>query len=383
MRVVIAGGGIAGLTTAIVLTRRGIETSVFESAAADRPQGSGLMVSANALELFTRLGLYDAIRGAGREPQAMGVFSQTGRPVSVVDSRQWQERYGFRSIALHREALHSVLSGALPGEIVQANRRVVGFEQTRDRVAVRFDSGATEEADVLVGADGLHSAVRTALFGERQLRYSGQTSYRAIADHVVEAGPYADVLTEIWGHQGGQRFGFARIDECSTYWFTTRRALVGERDDSPEAAHRRLSAEFERYPDEVRELLRRTEPASLIRTDIQDFAPLARWHDGRVVLVGDAAHATTPNLGQGACQAIESGYVLATELAQRTVQDAFAKYQAVRWSRAELVTRMSWRFGKLVGMGGPLGRWLKFGLMPRLSTQRALRQMDAIFKLPY
>jgi 2-polyprenyl-6-methoxyphenol hydroxylase-like FAD-dependent oxidoreductase len=266
---------------------------------------------------------------------------------------------------------------------VRYDQRVRGFEQTDARVRLQFESGSDEEGDVLVGADGLRSVIRTALFGPVKLRYSGQTSYRAIVDHVVETEQYADRLCEFWGNSGGLRFGFGRIDDRRTYYFTTHRAPEGGRDETPEAASNRLRQEFRDFPAEIRDLVEHTEPARLIRTDIQDFVPLRHWHRGRVVLVGDAAHATTPNLGQGACQAIESGYVLAQKLAQRDVEQAFIDYESVRMPRARHVTVMSWRFGQLVGMRGPLGRWLRFGLMPRMSSKGTWDQTDKIFKLPY
>jgi 2-polyprenyl-6-methoxyphenol hydroxylase-like FAD-dependent oxidoreductase len=383
VRVLIAGGGIAGLLTAIALRRRAIDAAVFESSPPDAAQGSGLLLGANALELLTRLGLYDAVRARGREPTAMGVFSPSGTPVSVVDAGEWQARYGFRSVAVHREALHDVLRAALPDDAVEYGRRVLGFEQTADRVRLRFESGSDADGDVLVGADGLRSAIRERLLGGPKLRYSGQTSYRAIVDHVVDTGPFADKLCEFWGNSGGLRFGFGRIDERRTYFFTTHRVPAGQRDASPEDAHRFLRGAFRSFPEEVRALVDHALSDRLIRTDIHDFAPLRCWHRGRVVLVGDAAHATTPNLGQGACQAIESSYVLARELAQRDVERAFTEYETIRMPRAHYVTRMSWRFGQLVGLRGPLGRFVRFGVMPRLSTDGMYEQTDRIFKLPY
>lgn len=382
MRVLIAGAGIAGLVTAIALRRRGVEAVVVEDAPEDRAQGSGLLLGANALELLTRLGLYDAVRARGREPAKMGVYSSSGSPLSVVDADRWQARYGFRSLAIHREALHAVLLSALPAGTVRHGCALRSFDSTDDHVRIELESGS-ESCDVLVGADGLRSTVRTALFGPTQLRYSGQTSYRAVVDRVESGGDWADQLCEFWGEEGGLRFGCCPIDDRRTYFFTTHRAPQGGRDETPAHAHARLQDAFRGFVPWVRALVDRAIPERLIRTDILDFAPLRSWHRGRIVLVGDAAHATTPNLGQGACQAIESGYVLARELARRDVERAFREYEATRMARARYVTTMSWRFGRMVGMGGALGRLLKFGLMPRLAKRGTSGTTDKIFKLPY
>ena len=134
---------------------------------------------------------------------------------------------------------------------------------------------------------------------------------------------------------------------------------------------------------EVSALLRNAPPQRLIRTDIFDFKPLPRWYGGRVVLIGDAAHATTPNLGQGACQAIESAYVLAEKLTAHDYAEAFRAYQEVRIEKAHFVTKSSWSFGKIADMPGPVGRWLRYRLIPHTPKAVTFKQMDRIYRLNF
>src|SRR5206468_4041213 len=150
-------------------------------------------------------------------------------------------------------------------------------------------------------------------------RYSGQTSWRGIAPHRL-GGELADVQAEIWSATRGRRFGFVPVDAQHTYWFATEHTKPGETDQSDAAAIAGLHARLAPFPPAVHALLDATK--RLVRADIFDFAPLRSWHGGRVVLTGDAAHATTPNLGQGACQAIESAYVLAQAVAKRPLDAA-------------------------------------------------------------
>jgi len=383
LHVLIAGGGIAGLTSAIALRQRGISSTVFESVDRGYERGAGLMLGANALEVLDRLQLFDAVRAQGHEARELGAWKINGEPLQLTTGEEWEKRYGRRTIVIHRNALHRVLSGALEADSVKYEKRVAGVVQNAERASLKFEDGSEAEGDVIVGADGLYSTVRQALFGPTKYRYAGETSWRGISDHVIASGPRAQSLAEIWGVQRGHRFGFGPISPRQTYFFATAYTPAGGRDESPEAALRSLRQSFADFVPEVSELLRHTSPERLIRTDIFDFKPRRRWHTGRVVLVGDAAHATTPNLGQGACQAIESAYVLAQELASRAVPDAFVRYERIRMQKAHYVTRMSWRFGKIVDMPGPIGRWLRYSVLPRAPKSSTFKQMDRIYRLNF
>jgi 2-polyprenyl-6-methoxyphenol hydroxylase-like FAD-dependent oxidoreductase len=381
MRIIVAGGGIGGLTTAIALEKRGLGCTVYEAGRRDREQGAGLVIAPNALEALRRLGLYDEVRAAGIEPEAMMLARSDGRVLQRNDAAEWRTRYGFAPVAIGRAALHAVLCAAAGKTPLHHEAAIEGFvDEAEAPLKVLLAGGGTIEGDLLVGADGLRSPVRQRLFGTTRFRYAGQTSWRGLSKHRLD-GRFANSLVEMWGRQRGLRFGLAPIDATQTYWFATVYGPPGESDASPAAALDGLRETMREFVPEVRALLDTT--TRVLRTDIFDFAPLPLWHEGRVVLTGDAAHATTPNLGQGACQAIESGFVLAQQLAEKPRDEALAAFERIRMAKAHWITTQSWRFGQLTNMPGPLGRWLRYSVIPRAPRASVQRQTDRMFALAF
>jgi 2-polyprenyl-6-methoxyphenol hydroxylase-like FAD-dependent oxidoreductase len=222
--------------------------------------------------------------------------------------------------------------------------------------------------------------VRRQLFPDARLRYSGQSSYRA----VVRATLPPDLAgggQEIWGR--GCRFGFSSIGGGEVYWYATLDAAPGVQE-MPGQAKARLCELFAPFPAPVSELIAAAEEQQLIRTDMYDLRPLPAWHLGRVALLGDAAHATTPNLGQGGAQAIEDAYVLAECLAQQAEPAAaFAAYQQLRQAKATMVVNRSWQMGKLAHLKNPLGRAARNAFMRGMPASVGQRQFDTLFALNY
>ena len=381
MRVLIAGGGIAGLTTAIGLAQRGIASVVCERAARERDQGSGLVMAPNALATLERLGLAERVRQVGVEPRLMMILRSDGTPLQTTATSLWRERYGRGPVAIDRSALHAILLDAASDAEVRHQAGVKTFvDDPGATLRAELEDGAELTGDLLVAADGLRSTVRQQLLGSAPMRYSGQTSWRGIAHHRL-GGELADVQAEIWSATRGRRFGFVPIDAQHTYWFATEHTKSGETDESDAAAIAGLDSRLAEFLPAVHALLDATK--RLVRTDIFDFAPLRSWHRGRVVLTGDAAHATTPNLGQGACQAIESAYVLAQTLAERPLDAALGAYEAARMARTRWITTMSWRFGQLTNVPGPIGRWLRHSVLPRTPQKTMLAQLDRLFTVDF
>lgn len=251
-------------------------------------------------------------------------------PLQVIDMRAVSSRYGTRTVALLRSALQDVLLGALD-QPPRLGYRCVGIERTDTTCPrLRFATGDVEEADVIIAADGIRSAVRAFLFPNLRLRYSGQTSWRGVVD--VEPATEPGVAYEYW--TGGFRLGFARVAPHRTYWFTALDAPEGERGD-PAQELEMLGVRSRGFPAHVGDLLARTDPAAVVHTDLHDLMPPRHWSRGSIVLLGDAVHATTPNLGQGGAQALEDALALADAIAAHGAGPrAFAAYERVRRAKA-------------------------------------------------
>jgi len=381
MRIIIIGGGIGGLTAALALARRGLSCEVFEAGARDRDQGAGLMLAPNALAVLRRLELCDQVLKAGFEPRSMIIARSDGRIFQRVEADEWRRRYGFGPVAIHRAALHRLLVDALHGVPVHYDTAVAHVTDEADGpLTVTLANGERFTAELVIAADGLRSLLRQHLFGPTHFRYAGQTSWRGIAEHRLD-GEVGDVLVEMWGRPPGLRFGVVPVDEQRSYWFATQSAPAGGCDPSVAAALDSLRADFAGFIPSVQMLFQHTQ--TLLRTDIFDFAPLASWHRGRVVLIGDAAHATTPNLGQGANQAIESAFVLAQALASEKLPGALMTYELLRMPKAHWVTRQSWRYGQLTNLPGALGRLVRHTIVARTPRAMMQKQTDRLFSLGF
>jgi 2-polyprenyl-6-methoxyphenol hydroxylase-like FAD-dependent oxidoreductase len=270
-----------------------------------------------------------------------------------------------RVVALHRARLHDVLLAAAGRSVVRTGVRVTSYEQAADSVLVIADDGTRLETELLVGADGLHSTVRAQLVHDGPPRYAGYTSWRG----VTPAGsvPPPDRVTETWGR--GERFGVVDIGFDEIYWFAVADAAPGGTDGDVRAE---LRARFGGWHAPVAAVLDATPADRILRTDIFDRDPITRWHAGRVVLLGDAAHPMTPNLGQGAAQAIEDAGTLAASLAAAaTVEDGIRAYETARVGRTSAFVRASRRFGDVAQWRHPLAVFAR-DLTMRLTPESAL-----------
>ena len=381
MKGIIIGAGIGGLTAAIALRQRGIDVTVYEAAPEIRAVGAGIIMATNAMQVLQRLGIADKVKENGYKLTGGQIADQKWRSIQKIDGEYAIEKYGVGSYAIHRAALQQVLINALPEGIIRLNHKVESVSQSKVSASVKFENGTTSEADFIVGADGIKSVVRQSLFGETTYRYSGQTCWRAsvktIIPQVLQKSAY-----ELWGSKPGLRWGMVPVRENEVYFYATVCLPAGGKDDLS-ALKKNLGQEYVEFGDLVVQLLETTEPQKIIRTDIFDFAPIKKWYAGRIVLIGDAAHATTPNLGQGGCQAIEDAYALAKSLKENSEpEEAFEKFQAIRYAKAKYVVDTSWMFGKMTNLSAP---WiaLRNTAIRLLPASLAKKSSDKLFQLNY
>lgn len=362
-RAVVIGGGIGGLTAAIALKQKGWEVQVLERAPAFEDVGSGLAIAANALKALDLLGLGDDVRTLSMSEGTAGIRAPGGAWLTRTTNDKAKARYGDSFVILVRPTLMSLLAGRA-GE-VSFRTEVTGVDAGRGVVST---SSGDLEADLIVGADGIHSAARKALFPDHPGPvYSGVTAWRALVprpDRPVQS-------TETWGR--GLVVGIHQLAD-DVYFYATDLSPAGAVHADERAE---LTRRFSGWHDPIPSLMERVDNARILRNDVYHLAtPLPAMHRAKVALVGDAAHAMTPNLGQGANQAIEDGVVLA-----HVAGGDLAAYTAARQERTAAVVRRSYAVCRMTKLRNPLAvrlRDLGMSLGSRLSPDLMLRSMDEV-----
>ncbi|MFF4381370.1 FAD-dependent monooxygenase [Kitasatospora sp. NPDC001547] len=352
---VVVGGGIGGLAAAIGLRLAGWDVTVVERAAVLDDAGAGISLAANGMRALAALGVGEAVEAAARRQYTGGTRTPDGRRLAAMDGAALERELGAPIVGIPRAALHRILREALPAKSLVIGTEVAEVDTTRPfRVRVGV-GGTTLEADLLVAADGINSRLRRRLFPDHPGPvYSGSTVLRAITERPID-GLKADFeLT--WGH--GAEFGHIAFPDGTAEWHAVLNAPAGVRYRDPLTEVRRR---FGRWHEPIPSLLAATRPEAVLHHDVNALAtPLPSYVSGRIALLGDAAHAMTPHLGQGACQALEDAVTLAAALAgSRTVEGALAHYDAARRPRSQTVARDARRAGR---MGQQLAHPLAVGL---------------------
>jgi 2-polyprenyl-6-methoxyphenol hydroxylase-like FAD-dependent oxidoreductase len=372
-KVLIIGGGIGGLAAAIALRKVGIAAAVYESSNALREIGAGLTLWRNAMRAIEKLGLNNELAAIGMPMTEGGVRSWRGAVLSetFVDRHDSSD---IQATVVHRAELLAMLSASLDEGVAQLQTKCVGFKQDDAGVWAQFAGGSEACGDALIGADGIHSVIRSQLFGKESPRYSGYTGWRGVAHLEHEHIPAA--TTESWGR--GRRFGLAPISHGRVFWYATLNIAEGTTDD-PIGRKARLLALFGDWHAPIKAVIEATEEQAILHNDIYDRKPVQHWSRGRVTLLGDAAHPMTPNLGQGACQALEDAVVLAQCLKQySSIVTALQSYQKRRISRTNSIVRQSWLIGQIGQLENPAICSLRDMMMKCLPTSIQLKQFEQI-----
>lgn len=362
----IAGAGIAGLTLANALKGAGYNVELYDKESALSEAGAAISVWPNALNVIESLGLMDQIMATAGVMNRIRIMKSDGTVLSQV-----RPQYKWPGICVHRKDLHSILRAGQEFPIYPSYL-VNSYEHQKDgKVRINFSNGAHKAVDLLVGADGIHSKVRKQLMHDGNPVFRGYNIWRGVS-RLNEDVAYA---SETYGI--GKRFGIVPIGNGLHGWWATANEAFLE-DDGKEGTQKKLIRLFGDWHQPIPELLWKTK--SIIKNSLTDRPFRRGWHQPGVVLLGDAAHPTTPNLGQGGCMAIEGAYILSQcIIAHGITTKALQSYEELHWRRAKEVVNTSKRLGSIGQLQNKTGVGLRDGIFKLLPDRINLKMMDRFF----
>lgn len=332
----IIGAGVAGLTTAIALQNLGREFTLFERSKIIKGIGAGFGLAANAMHALDYIGIRQEVEEIGYYMDSFTILDQKGDILVNPNTKKISETYEQKNFAIHRIDLHQYLLSKVNPESVFAGKKALKFEQQQDYIEVFFEDGTIHKTKYLIIADGIKSPLRQQLIPDSKPRYAGYSCWRATIDNSklkIQKG------SETWGHKG--RFGLSPMVNDRVYWY----ACINGPQQNPSFKNYQvqdLKNQFANYHSPIQEVLDNTEDSDLIWSDIIDIKPLKNFAFGNILIIGDAAHACTPNMGQGACQAMEDVAVLSKELMNnQPVHQAFETFEKKRLARTKYITDTS------------------------------------------
>lgn len=374
-RVVIVGGGVGGLTTALALRRAGVEVEVHERHPELAGRATGFTLWSYAIRHLVELGIEDPTE-IGSPIEFTEIRNQEGRLIELMPVGEVSRKLGAPSCDVNRRDLQRVAIRLLGDGVVRMGSECVGVERDGEGAAAILRDGGRAAGDLVIGADGIHSTVRRSVTDREKLDYSGFAGWGGVLDGFEHELLEPNRHVEIWAR--GSKGGVADLGGGTCRWYVTHRAPPdGERTVDKAEILGHVEGWYQLLVDAVEA----ADPASIVSTEAWDLEPLETWTSGRVVLVGDAAHATTPFASMGACMTIQDSVSLVEHLgSDASVEDALTAFVTERKQRDEGVVRESRRMGHLSQMHSPIATWLRdeaFSHMPEDKTRQVAEQLAA------
>ncbi|SHL71414.1 FAD-dependent monooxygenase [Chryseobacterium polytrichastri] len=333
----IIGAGIGGLTLGNVLKQHHLDFTIYESAPAIKPVGAGIMMAVNAMQIFDQLGLKEKIEKAGNIIHGISITDEKLKPITKTNISELERKYNSCNVAIHRAELQKILAENIGSEHIKLDHSLQQIEK-KEHYFLHFENGQKIESNIVFGADGIHSNIRNQIFETGTIRNAKQKCWRGLTDFELPE-KYHHQAFEIWGN--GKRFGFVKLSEKKVYWY----ALINEKKFNNNL---NLLDYFSDFNPLVLHILESTLQEDIILNDIIDLSPIPKWYSENLCLIGDAAHATTPNMGQGACQAIEDSYIIGKLLEKhKDFNFIFEQFQKIRRKKVDYIVNTSWKIGQI------------------------------------
>ena len=325
------------------------------------------------MQVYEKLDLANELVEKGNRISRLSITESNLKPMSTIDLTDYERKTGLANLAIHRGSLQTLLLSQLEEGDLNTSKKLARIAIGETPV-LHFEDGSTIKSEYVIGADGINSVVRKSITTQNTIRSAKQICWRGVANFKLPENDQTH-FREAWGK--GCRFGFGQINQQQVYWF----ALLNIQESINEYEGIDWKKRFEIFDSLVPELIQSTPDKSIHVAEITDLKPIKSWYQNQICLIGDAAHAMTPNMRQGAGQSIEDAYILANCLEKYSPEEAFEKYQFLRITKTLQIVNNSWRIGQVAQLENGLGIWFRNQVMKLTPDAIGKKQTTKVFEL--